>query len=190
MAARLKVASHLSTEEVFERYRKSDDVIEKVHWQIVWLKAKGESTGEVARLTGYNTDWIRRVVRRYNEHGPESLGDGRLENGREPLLDEGQQQELFVALQGQSPDGGLWNSTKVAAWISERVGRRVGFQRGWIYMRRLGLRLLRPRPRHAGASAEAQEAFKKNSPKWSPKRAANIPTRKSPSGVKTKPALA
>ena len=93
MAARLKVASHLSTEEVFERYRKSDDVIEKVHWQIVWLKAKGESTGEVARLTGYNTDWIRRVVRRYNEHGPESLGDGRLENGREPLLDEGQQND-------------------------------------------------------------------------------------------------
>lgn len=190
MAARLKVASHLPVDEVFERYRRCDDGMEKAHWHIVWLKARGSSTGEVARVTGYKTDWIRRVVRRYNEYGPESLGDGRLDNGREPLLDEAQQQELFLALQGPSPDGGLWNSTKVAAWISERVGRKVGFQRGWMYMRRLGLRLLRPRPRHAGANAEAQEAFKKNSPRWSPRRAESIPTRRSRSGAKTRPASA
>jgi transposase len=162
MGRRLEVAEHLSVEALGSRYRGCRDAVEKVHWQVVWLKASGEPTGEIARVTGYQPDWVRRIVRRYNAEGPWSLGDRRQHNGREPLLDEAQQAELVEALSGPAPDGGLWNSPKVASWLSERVGRPVGYQRGWQYLRRLGFTIQQPRPRHVEASEEEQEAFKKN----------------------------
>ena len=62
----------------------------------------------------------------YNRLGPESLGDGRHQNfGSEPLLNDVQQAQLWQALQGDAPDGGLWNGRKVADWMSELLGLRV-----------------------------------------------------------------
>ncbi len=85
---RLEVAGHLTVTELFERYRGAEDATVKAHLQVIWLKAQGWRTGEVARSTGFKPDWVRRLVHRYNEHGPESLGDRRASNGREPLLSE------------------------------------------------------------------------------------------------------
>jgi winged helix-turn helix protein len=99
---RLEVAGHLTVRERFERYRGAEDAAVKAHLQVIWLKAQGWQTREVARSTGFKTDWVRRLVRRYNEHGPESLGDRRASNGREPLLSEAQRQELLAAL-GKPP---------------------------------------------------------------------------------------
>jgi transposase len=161
MAKRLSVASHLAVDEIGERYRRCKDVVEKSRWHVVWLKSQKFPTGEVARIVGFNTDWIRRVVHRYNQLGPNALKDGRAHNGRSPLLSADEQQVLIAALSGPAPDGGLWNSVKVAQWISERIGRRVRFQRGWVYLRRLNWTLQIPRPRHVEASEEAQTAFKK-----------------------------
>jgi len=161
MAKRLTVRPHLSIEELEERYRRCKNVVEKSHWQVVWLKAQNFSTGEVARIVGFNTDWIRRVTHRYNERGPESLKDGRAQNSRPPLLSAEDQKALLAALSTPAPDGGLWNSVKVAKWISDRIGRQVRFQRGWVYLRRLNWRLQVPRPRHIEASEEVQTAFKK-----------------------------
>src|SRR5690242_13120913 len=113
---RLAVAGHLTVTELFERYRGAQDAAVKAHFQVIWLKAQGWRTREVALSTGFKPDWVRRLVRRYNEHGPASLGDRRAGNGREPLLSEAQRQELLTALGKPSPYGGLWSSAKVARW--------------------------------------------------------------------------
>jgi len=183
---RLEVAGHLRVTELFERYRKTEDAALKSHLQVIWLKAQGWRTHEVARSTGYKPDWVRRLVRRYNEHGPDSLGDRRASNGREPLLSEAQRQELLVALGKPSPYGGLWSSAKVARWIGERLGRKVWPQRGWVYLRDLGMSLQRPRPRHVQADAEAQAAFKKNSRRSYAVFIESVPARESSSGRRTK----
>jgi len=132
---RLEVAGHLSLSELFERYRGAGDPTLKAHLQVIWLKKQGWRTDDVARCTGYKPDWVRRLVRRYNKHGPVSLGDRRAGNGREPLLSEAERQELLAALAKPSPYGGLWKSAKVARWIGERLGRKVWPQRGWVYLR-------------------------------------------------------
>ena len=49
MAARLEVAPKLSVEELFERYRRCEDAVEKSHWQIIWLRAQRTAPSEVAR---------------------------------------------------------------------------------------------------------------------------------------------
>lgn len=68
---------------------------------------------------------------------------------------------LDEALAGPAPDGGLWTSPKVAAWLAERLGRPVARQRAWDAMRRLGYTLQQPRPAATTADPAAQETFKK-----------------------------
>ena len=183
---RLEVAGHLTVMELFERYRGAEDAAAKAHLQVIWLKAQGWQTREVARSTGFKPDWVRRLVRRYNEHGPESLGDRRASNGREPLLSEAQRQELLTVLGKPSPYGGLWSSAKVARWIGERLGRKVWPQRGWVYLRDLGMTLQRPRPRHVKADPATQAAFKKNSRGSYAVFIESVPARESSSGRRTK----
>jgi transposase len=162
MPRRLAVAPHLAVAELERRYRAARDPVARTHWQIVWLVAAGRSCPEAAAVVGYSVDWVRRVVRRFNEEGPAGLGDRRRANpGGAPLLTGAQQAELRDALGGEAPDGGLWTCRKVADWIGERVGRPVAEARGREYLRRLGFSPPRPRPREERTDPAAQEAFKK-----------------------------
>jgi transposase len=80
------------------------------------------------------------------------------------LLDEEGQAELREALlEGSPPGGGMWSGPKVARWIEERTGlERVHAQRGWEYLRKVGMSSQIPRPSNSqGADSEEREAFKK-----------------------------
>lgn len=144
------------------RYRQSRDPVERSQWQILWRLARGEPTASVAAGTGYSATWIYAVVRRYNAAGAAGVGDRRHANpGAVPLLPPDQQAALRAALAHPAPDGGVWTGPKVARWMADRLGRPVGPQRGWEYLRRLGFTPQVPRPRHAQADPVAQEAFKR-----------------------------
>src|SRR5919106_2898888 len=168
---RLHLPPHLSLDELEQRYRRAKDPVARSQWQIVWLLSGGTATAEVARVTGYSTNWVREVARRYREAGPAGIGDRRHGNpGAAPLLDVAQQAQLRDALGGPAPHGDLWTCRSVAAWMSERLGRPVSAQRGWEWMRRLGFSPQRPRPRETRANPAAQAAFKKGGlPRPSPR---------------------
>ncbi|NJK37734.1 MAG: helix-turn-helix domain-containing protein [Oscillatoriales cyanobacterium RM2_1_1] len=164
MARRLKIRAHLSLEELEERYRQAKEGVERSHYQIIWLLAQGKRSEEVAELTGYSRSWIYELVWGYNRIGPESLGDKRRQNpGAKPLLDDVQQAQLWQVLQEPPADGDLWDGPKVAAWMSELLGRHVHPQRGWEYLRAMEMRRRRPRPQHQETDPAEQEAWKK---KW------------------------
>jgi transposase len=165
MPKRLELSPHASTEELERLYRKAKDPVERSHRQIVWLLSEGRTTGEVCEVTGYSPGWVRRIVRRYNERGIEGLGDRRHGNPgakERALLDEEGQEELREALLSGPPGGGMWSGPKVARWIEERNGlEKVHVQRGFEYLRRVGMSPQVPRPANARADSEAREAFKK-----------------------------
>ena len=164
MPKKIKLVPHLSTEELEGRYRAAKDPVERSHYQIVWLIGLGKTTSEVMEVTGYGRNWIQRLARRYNAEGPEALGDQRHRNPGavdRALLTEEQQRELSGLLEEPPSDGGMWNSRKVAEWIEEKTGRAVRAQRGWEYLKKLDRTLKVPRPAHAKADPEEQEAFKK-----------------------------
>jgi transposase len=141
MPRRITIEPHLSLPELERCYRQSKDPVQRTHYQIIWLLAKGTPTEQVAEVTGYCRDWIRQVARRYNNGGRAGLGDRRHENpGAEPLLSPQQQAELWEAFQGPPPDGESWNSRTVADWISQRIGRPVAIQRGWDYLKQMKAR--------------------------------------------------
>src|SRR3954463_4572433 len=81
------LAAHLSPAELGQRYRAGRSPIERSHLQIVWLLSRGRSEREVAQVTGYGRRWVGEVARRYDEGGPDGLGDRRRGNaGARPLL--------------------------------------------------------------------------------------------------------
>src|SRR4028118_548969 len=84
---RLIVEPHLSIAELESHYRTATNPIERSRYQIVWLLARGFVTEEVASVTGYYRDRIRKIARRYNQMGPQGLIDHRrIHPGRSPML--------------------------------------------------------------------------------------------------------
>jgi transposase len=162
MGKRIQVAGHLTVEQLKDQYQHETDGRTRTHWQILWQIAAGKTAQEVAELTGLTVDWVREVVKRYNQQGPDAVGDQRHANRGAPRVINSQQEaELVTALQGPAPDGGLWSGPKVARWINARAKRQVTNDGGLVYLRRLDFRQQVPRQRHAKADPEAQLALKK-----------------------------
>ncbi len=170
MPKTLELSPHASTQELEHLYRKAKDPVQRSHLQIVWLLGQDKTTKEVCDVTGYSPGWVRRIARRYNERGVEGLGDRRHANpgARErALLDEEGIAELAEALLSGPPaslGGGMWSGPKVALWIEQRNGseKKVHVQRGFEYLRKVGMSPQVPRPSNAkGAEAKEREAFKK-----------------------------
>jgi transposase len=158
----LELGPHLASEELERRYRACRDPVERSHWQMLWLVAQGYRCPAVAALVGYSEDWVRTIVHRYNADGPDGVTDRRRTNpGQRPLLTPALREELRAALATAPPDGGLWTSPKVAAWMAERLGRPISKQRGWEALHRLGFTMHQPRPQATTADPAAQDAFKK-----------------------------
>src|SRR3954454_22952241 len=171
------LAAHLSPAELGQRYRAARSPVERSHLQIVWLLSRGRSEREVARVTGYGRRWVGEVARRYDEGGPDGLGDRRRGNaGARPLLGAEGEAALRAALAEPPADGGLWPGPKVATWMAARLGRQGWPQRGWDYLQNVGYSAQAPAararpppetgpPRSAQAGAEEKEAYKKTWPR-------------------------
>jgi Homeodomain-like domain len=52
----------------------------------MWLLSLDYKTKEVAEILSFSPRWAQRLVKRYNEHGPDSVGDRRLSNGEAPTI--------------------------------------------------------------------------------------------------------
>lgn len=162
MPNRLTLAAHMPVEEVEARYRACRTATERSRWHMLWLVAQGYTCPAVARLTGYSEDWVRTIVHRYNDAGPAGVVDGRRANrGRPPVVSVAVRTDLRDRLVDPPADGGLWSGPKVAAWLSERLGRPVSPQRAWEVLQRIDYSLHQPRPHARAADPTAQAAFKK-----------------------------
>ncbi len=61
------IAQHLSSSEIDRRYREATDVVERSHYQIIWLSATGKTLLSATDVIGYNRFWSYQVVPCYNE---------------------------------------------------------------------------------------------------------------------------
>ncbi len=166
MATPITLKPHLTTEELYRRYRRCRVPQEKTRWRALYLISDGMQASEAARRVGRSSGWVTLLTRRYNTKGAEAVADGRSAEGRgrKPHLDTVAAHALDLALRATPADGGLWTAPKVAQWIEARTGIRVPRSTAWRYMQRLGFTLQVPRPRHRGrASEEEQATFKKSS---------------------------
>ena len=157
---RLPVVAHLPPEEVGRRYRHCPDPGERTRWHLLWLLLRPRaplSCEQAAPLVGLSDVHARAVLKRWNAHGPEGLADRRKANRSAGKLTAGQLAELYGALQKEPPDGGLWSGPKVAAHVRDRWGVAACPRTGWRGLKKLGFRLVVPRPRHPPAATAEQQ---------------------------------
>jgi hypothetical protein len=70
MARRIRLATHLSVDELERRYRAAHEPHERSWWQILWLLARGQAATAIAEGTGYTRYWIGQIAKAYNAEGP------------------------------------------------------------------------------------------------------------------------
>ena len=117
------IARQVTVEELEQRFRAAKDVVERSHFQAIWLLAKGHSTAEVAEIVALTPRWVNKLARRYEADGVDALGDRRRRNaGARPLLSEDDLEALRERLKTPPDDGGIWSGPKVARWIAARRG--------------------------------------------------------------------
>src|SRR3954454_2122743 len=158
-----RVAGHLSVEDLEAGFRSARDPTAVRHVQVIWLLARGHTIADVAAVTSFVPRWIEQLLARYNAHGPEALGDLRRRNGGVPsVLHPALLERLRARLEAPPPDGGLWSSRKVAAWMAGELGlAEVLPQRGWEALKAIGWSVQKPRPPprlgHAGGAHGVQK---------------------------------
>ena len=69
----IPLRNHLSRREIFDRYRRTTGAAERTHWQIIYLKNQGKTINDIINITGYNEEWVRNIVLRYNREGPDKF---------------------------------------------------------------------------------------------------------------------
>lgn len=132
------------------------------------LVLEGADSTTAAETCGMDRQTLRDWVHRYNAEGIEGLSN-RISAGPTPRLNAEQKAELAQMVR-EGPDlatDGVvrWRRIDLKCKIEDRFGvvmheRTVGKQ-----LAALGFRRLSVRPQHPKADPEAQEAFKKTSPK-------------------------
>src|SRR5581483_10449027 len=98
---RLKLKSHLTHEELAERFRGCTDGRRRARWQALWLLShpdRPRSADQAAPLVGLTGEAIRKVVHRYNAGGPPAVERHGGGQGRAPRLSPAQQEQLKCEL--------------------------------------------------------------------------------------------
>lgn len=157
---RLPVVAHLPADAVGERYRRCPDPPEKTRWHLIRLLLRPEeplSCERAAPLVGLSDTHARTVLKRWNASGPEGLADRRRANRSAGKLSAPQQAEVYATPHQPPPDGGLWSGPKLARYVRGRWGVEVCPETGWRWLRKLGFRLVVPRPKPPRAASPEQQ---------------------------------
>jgi transposase len=162
---RLPFVRHLPVSKLRYKYRACRHPVEKPRWHALWLLARTDvprTPAEVADLVGLSGVTVRHVLHRWNDHGPDGVGDRRAANGAEPKLTARRRDALYTALRKRPPDGGVWTGPKVARYVRDRWDVTVCPETGWRWLVALGFSLQVPRPVHPqAASAPTRRRWKK-----------------------------
>jgi transposase len=186
------VADHLTLDQLRVRADAEPDRRIFLRLRVVLLAAQGRTAPEIVAALGSSRRAIQRWVARYNDEGPDALGD-RPRPGQPRHLPEDATDRLRQRIDaGAKPEDGVCTlrGGQVRSILEAEFGVLYSLSGVYALLHRLGYSCLDPRPRHRKADPEAQEAFKKKSAASSTMSPASTPASGSRSGSRTRPASA
>jgi transposase len=136
---------------------------------VVLPLAFGMTLEQTAQAIGVSVGWACRLRRRFVRTGG-ALGEGPARGGRRRQNMTREQEAAFLApFFDQATAGGVLVVSEIKRALDAHLGREVALASAYNLLHRHGWRKLAPDKRHPQAEPTAQEAWKKNSPKRSPK---------------------
>lgn len=169
MSAALAITrGDLTSAELRRTASKSRDAKAARRMLALALVLEGVDRKTAAETCGMDRQTLRDWVHRYNAAGLAGLAN-QPGGARPRRLDAGQLAELRSWVEA-GPDPALdgvvrWRRRDLRARIAERFGVELHERTVGKHLAALGYRRLSVRPRHPGTDPEAQEAFKKASPR-------------------------
>lgn len=138
--------------------------------QCVLIRATlGSSAAQIAQLLGWSTATVHVLHSRYARQG-DSIFDLRGRGGRRhQYLSVEREQELLAPFVERAQAGGMLTVTEIQQAYEECTGVKVAPSTVYRLLDRHGWRKVVPRPRHPKADVTAQAAFKKTSPRGTPR---------------------
>lgn len=119
---------------------------------------------DVAEILKVSARSIFRWIARFKKEGVNGLRDRPKGHMRSKLTEDHKQQIEQWMVRGENIRGEAvhWTLKKLRIEIEKEFALRIGTTPLWKHLAKMELGLRRPRPAHAKADKEAQEAFKKN----------------------------
>lgn len=166
----MTVTLHGSLNEMKDLCRREPMATRAQRLRTVMLAMEG-FTEQIAQRVGLCRRAVQGGVERFNADGVDGLSDapGR---GKPPLLTAEQEVWLRRRLDEEPlPEDGVCTlrGKDIQRIVEQEFGKVRSLDAIYYLLHKLGYESLQPRPRHQSADSEAQEAFKKLSPRGSMK---------------------
>jgi transposase len=160
----LKLAAHLSSEELKGRMQQAETKEMYRRWQCLYLTQSYEVTAAyVSDLSGLSTSAIYLLVEGYNKQGPDSV-DYKVRGGRHhAYLSEQQEESLLEQLGAKAARGEILTVGDIRQEVEKELGFAVSDDYLWGLLKRHQWKKKAPRPQHPKKDPEAQKTFKKKS---------------------------
>jgi transposase len=163
----LRVTYEINLNEISTLIRKERDA--RVRQRLIAIKfiLQGLHIPEVARRMDVSERPLRKWVHRFNAHGPAALCDAP-RSGQPPKL-KGKHVEKFKkrVRKGITPKDNTCslNGNDLQRILKNEFGAQYSLSGTYFILHRLGFSCLCPRPQHPKSDIEAQQAFKKTTPR-------------------------
>jgi transposase len=167
----MHVEAHLSVTALKRLVRAEKDVKLSKRIQMVVLALEGYTAPAIARSLSVSRRICQHWVQQYNAHGLEGLHDkpGR---GKSPLLTPSEQEQLKQRIDAGPTVGDnvcALRGKDIQRILEKEFGKARSLGAVYYLLHQLGYSSLVPRPQHRQADPEAQDDFKKSSPRSLPK---------------------
>jgi transposase len=131
--------------------------------QAVALRGEGKKNKEIAKITGYNADWVGQLSKIYSIGGIESLVEDGRKGGNHRNMSESEEEQFLSRFKSAAEKGELTNINDIATAYDEATGKEHESKSTVYYLlHKHGWRELVPQRVHPGkASEDVIEASKK-----------------------------
>ncbi len=153
-----------------ERLKTASSHSEYQRIQCVLIRATlGSSAAEIAQLLGWSTATVHVMHSRWAKEG-EAIFDVAGRGGRRhQYLTPEEETALLAPFVERAETGGMLTVADIQQAYRERTGKTVARSTVYRLLERHGWRKVVPRPRHPKTDVAAQTAFKKTSPRGTPR---------------------
>ncbi len=166
----LIVGDKATVARLADRLKRATSRSEHQRIQCVLIRATlGSSAAEIAQLLGWSTATVHVMHSRWAKEGEAIFEVGRRGGRRHQHLTPQQEAELLAPFVERAEAGGMLSVVEIQQAYQERTGKEVAPSTVYRLLQRHGWRKLVPRPRHPKTDVAAQAAFKKTSPRGTPR---------------------
>lgn len=166
----LIVGDKPTVQRLAERLKTASSHTEYQRIQCVLIRATlGSSAAQIAQLLGWSTATVHVMHSRWAKEGEALFEVGGRGGRRHQYLTPEQEKALLTPFVERAEAGGMLTVADIQQAYREQTGKAVAPSTVYRLLERHGWRKVVPRPRHPKTDVAAQAAFKKTSPRGTPR---------------------